>query len=88
MRLIISTIAVQDSTKTMFQKDIFVNQQSYMNQKNGKDMSRRVTIMIDEENFKKLRILQSKLLKQTDSSVSFSKVLNETVAIGLKKKSE
>ena len=86
MRLIISTIAVQDSTKTMFQKDIFVNQQSYMNQKNGKDMSRRVTIMIDEENFKKLRILQSKLLKQTDSSVSFSKVLNETVAIGLKKK--
>jgi len=48
-------------------------------------MSRRVTIMIDEENYKKLRILQSKLLKQTNSSVSFSKVLNETVAIGLKK---
>ena len=48
-------------------------------------MGRRVTIMIDEENFRKLRILQSKLLKQTDSSVSFSKVLNETVTIGLKK---
>jgi len=48
-------------------------------------MGRRVTIMIDEDNFKKLRILQSKLLKETDSSVSFSKVLNETVATGLKK---
>ena len=48
-------------------------------------MSRRITIMIDDENFKKLRILQSKLLKQTDSSVSFSKVLNETISNCLKK---
>ena len=78
-------IVVQDNSKTMLQKDILINRQSYKNQKNGKFMGRRVTIMIDEENFKKLRILQSKLLKQTDSSVSFSKVLNETVAIGLKK---
>ena len=78
-------IVVQDNSKTMLQKNISINQQSYKNQKNGKFMGRRVTIMIDEENFKKLRILQSKLLKQTDSSVSFSKVLNETVAIGLKK---
>ena len=69
----------------MFQKDIFINRQSYKNQKNGKLMGRRVTIMIDEENFKKLHILQSKLLKQTNASVSFSKVLNETIAMGLKK---
>ena len=85
MRLIISTIAVQDSSKTIFHKDVFVNRQSYKNQKNCVYMSRRITIMIDDENFKKLRILQSKLLKQTDSSVSFSKVLNETVAAGFKK---
>ena len=43
--------------------------------------------MLDDENFKKLRILQSKLLKQTDSSVSFSKVLNETISGCLKKMS-
>ena len=64
---------------------LIINRQSYKNQKNGEFMGRRVTIMIDEDNFKKLRILQSKLLKETDSSVSFSKVLNETVATGLKK---
>ena len=78
-------IALQDNPKNMLQKYIFVNRQSYKNQKNALFMGRRVTIMIDEENFKKLRILQSKLLKQTELSVSFSKVLNETVAIGLKK---
>ena len=48
-------------------------------------MSRRITVMIDDENFKKLRILQSKLLKQTEASVSFSKVLNETISDCLKK---
>jgi len=51
-------------------------------------MGRRITIMIDDENFKKLRILQSKLLKQTDSSVSFSRVLNDTISNCLKKVKE
>ena len=51
-------------------------------------MGRRITIMIEDENFKKLRILQSKLLKQTDSSVSFSRVLNDTISNCLKKVKE
>lgn len=51
-------------------------------------MGRRITIMIDDENFKKLRILQSKLLKQTDSSVSFSRVLYDTISNCLKKVKE
>jgi len=44
--------------------------------------------MVDDENFKKLRILQSKLLKQTDSSISFSRVLNDTISNCLKKVKE
>ena len=48
-------------------------------------MSRRVTIMIDDDNFKKLRLMQAKLLKETDSSVSFSRVINEAISIALKK---
>ena len=51
-------------------------------------MGRRITVMVDDENFRKLRILQSKLLKQTDSSVSFSRVLNDTISDCLKKVKE
>lgn len=51
-------------------------------------MGHRITVMVDDENFKKLRILQSKLLKQTDSSVSFSRVLNDTISNCLKKVKE
>jgi hypothetical protein len=48
-------------------------------------MARRVTVMIDEDNLKKLRILQAKLLRETNSSVSFSKVLNDVVSKCFKK---
>ena len=48
-------------------------------------MGRRITIMVDDENFKKLRIIQSKLLRKTNSSVSFSRVLNDTISNCLKK---
>jgi len=48
-------------------------------------MNYRITVTIDEENFKKLRILQAKLLRQTNSSVSFSRVLNDTISNCLKK---
>ena len=51
-------------------------------------MGRRITIMIDDENFKKLRIIQSKLLRKTNSSVSFSRVLNDTISNCLKKVNE
>ncbi len=47
-------------------------------------MAQRITIMLDDELAKKLRILQAKLIKESTKSVSFSKVLNETVKQGLK----
>jgi hypothetical protein len=40
--------------------------------------------MLDDELVKKLRIMQAKLIKESTKSVSFSKVLNETVKQGLK----
>jgi hypothetical protein len=40
--------------------------------------------MLDDELAKKLRIMQAKLIKESTKSVSFSKVLNETVKQGLK----
>ena len=49
-------------------------------------MGRRITIMVDDDNFKKLRLIQAKLIKQSVSSVSFSKVLNDTITECLKKK--
>ncbi len=47
-------------------------------------MSNRVTIMIDEDLDKKLRLLQAKMIQQTKSAYSFSKVLNETLRKSLK----
>jgi len=47
-------------------------------------MSKRVTIMIDEELDKKLRLLQAKMIQQKQSSYSYSKVLNETLRKVLK----
>ena len=49
-------------------------------------MTKRVTIMIDDDNYKKLRGLQAKLLKDTTSSVSFSQVVNDVVTSALKSK--
>jgi len=48
------------------------------------DMSKRVTIMIDEDLDKKLRIRQAKLIQQEQSSYSYSRVLNETLRKSLK----
>ncbi len=45
-------------------------------------MSKRVTIMIDEDPDKKLR--QAKLISQEQSSYSYSRVLNETLCKSLK----
>ena len=42
-------------------------------------MSRRVTIMIDDDLDKKLRLKQAKMIQQEQSSVSYSRVLNETI---------
>ncbi len=48
-------------------------------------MSSRITVVIDDDLVKKLRLKQSKKLKRTNKSVSFSAVINETLRIGLKK---
>ena len=47
-------------------------------------MGRRVTIMIDDDLDKKLRFRQAKIIQQTQSSYSFSRVLNETLRKCLK----
>lgn len=47
-------------------------------------MAERITIMMDSEIAKKLRNLQAKKLKESSSSVSFSKVVNEVLEKGLK----
>ena len=47
-------------------------------------MSRRVTIVIDEDLDKKLRLRQAKRIQQENSTCSFSKMLNETLRKSLK----
>jgi len=47
-------------------------------------MTRRVTVILDDDLVKKLRERQAKLIKESSSSVSFSRVLNETVRKSLK----
>lgn len=44
----------------------------------------RVTIMLNSELDKKLRILQAKKIIQTQGNYSFSKILNDIVQKGLK----
>ena len=43
-------------------------------------MAKRVTIMIEESLDKKIRLQQSKQIKETNGSVSYSKVINESLA--------
>ena len=40
-------------------------------------MNRRVTIVVDEDIDKKLRLRQAKMIQQNQSSYSYSKTLNE-----------
>ena len=47
-------------------------------------MSKRVTIMIDEDIDKKLRLRQAKHIEQKQASYSYSKVLNESLRKVLK----
>ena len=48
-------------------------------------MSKRISIMIDDDLDKKLRAVQAKSIIKSKSSVSFSKVLNATLRDGLGK---
>jgi hypothetical protein len=47
-------------------------------------MSKRITIVLDDNLLKKLREKQAKLIRVSTKSVSFSKVLNETLRKSLK----
>lgn len=48
-------------------------------------MSKRITIMLDDDLDKKLRMLQAKMIQTTAGSVSFSKVINEELRKCIKK---
>ncbi|MCH8834222.1 MAG: hypothetical protein IIA81_08100 [Thaumarchaeota archaeon] len=48
-------------------------------------MGRRITVVLDESNVEKVRIIQAKLLRGSIKSVSFSYVLNRVIENGLKK---
>ena len=48
-------------------------------------MSKRITIVLDDDLVKKLHEIQAKLIKETTKSVSFSSVLNNTIRKNLKK---
>ncbi len=47
-------------------------------------MAKRITIVIDESLIKKLYEMQAKIIKETSSSMSFSKVVNNAIRKGLK----
>ena len=47
-------------------------------------MSKRVTIMIDEDLDKKLRLRQAKMILQEKSSFSYSRVINDALRKSLK----
>ena len=47
-------------------------------------MSKRVTIMIDDDLDKKLRLTQAKMIQQKQTSYSFSKAVNDTLRKVLK----
>ena len=47
-------------------------------------MSKRVTIMIDDDIDKKLRILQAKMIREKQIFYSYSKAVNETLRKVLK----
>ena len=47
-------------------------------------MSSRVTIMLEDDLVKKLRIKQAKMLQDSNESVIFSKVINQTLRASMK----
>ena len=47
-------------------------------------MSKRITIILDNDLDKKLRVMQAKEIMKTTKSISFSKILNITIRKSLK----
>jgi len=48
-------------------------------------MSQRITVVLDDDIVRSLRQKQAKLIRDSPKSVSFSRVLNETLRHSLKK---
>ena len=48
-------------------------------------MAKRITVMIDDDLDRKLRLKQAKEIQKQSKSVSYSKVLNDTLRSGLGK---
>jgi len=42
-------------------------------------MPKRITIVLDDDNNKKLRAIQAKALKDSSNSVSFSRIINQEI---------
>ena len=42
-------------------------------------MAKRITLLLDDDNNKKLHTIQAKLIKETSKSVSFSCVFNDVL---------
>ena len=42
-------------------------------------MAKRVTVTLDEDNIKMLRVIQAKKIRESDRSVSFSRVINDVL---------
>ena len=42
-------------------------------------MSKRITVILDDENYKKLRSKQAAIIKKSSKSVSFISVINDTL---------
>jgi len=47
-------------------------------------MSKRITVVLDDDLVKKLRERQSNQIKKSSGSVSFSRVVNDTLRKGIK----
>jgi hypothetical protein len=57
---------------------------SYKNDRKKDDSAIRITIMLDKGNVQPLRRIQSKLLSESAKNISFSRVINQIITIGLK----
>lgn len=49
-------------------------------------MGRRVTIVIDDDLYEKLRKIQAKRIQETGKNAPFSRIINETLAKRIRKK--
>jgi len=47
-------------------------------------MAKRITIMIDDDLDRKLRLIQAKQITRTSESISYSRVINEAIRKQLK----